>query len=70
MHPLDDIPTIVEHSLDVLRVDGTREVRITIVLAVTARRTYTLEQATNKRRWNEQDRDSRCERVRRKSHEK
>jgi len=47
MHPLNDIPAIVEHSLDVLRVDGTREVRITIVLAVAARRTYTLQEGTN-----------------------
>jgi hypothetical protein len=49
MHPLDDIPAIVEHSLDVLRVDGTRKVRITIVLAVAARRAYTLEKGTNVR---------------------
>lgn len=47
MHPLDDVPTIVEHSLDVLRVDGTRKVRITIVLAVATRRTYALEERTN-----------------------
>jgi len=52
MHPLNDIPAIVEHSLDVLRVDGTREVRITIVLAVAARRTYTLEEGTNATRCN------------------
>lgn len=42
MHPLNDVPTIVEHSLDVLRVDGAREVRVTVVLAVTARSTYAL----------------------------
>lgn len=47
MHPLDDVSTIVEHSLDVLRVDGARKVWVTIVLAVAARRTYALDkQAT------------------------
>lgn len=43
MHPLNDVPAIVEHSLDVLRIDGACEVRITIVLAVAARCTYTLK---------------------------
>lgn len=48
MHPLDDVPAIVEHSLDVFRIDGARKVRVTVVLAVAARRTYALQrQATS-----------------------
>lgn len=43
VHPLNDVPTIVKHSLDVLRIDGTCKVRITIVLAVAARCAYTLQ---------------------------
>lgn len=42
VHPLDDIPAIVEHSLDIFRVDGAGEVRVTVMLTIAARRTYTL----------------------------
>lgn len=48
VHPLNDVPTIVKHSLDVLRIDGACKVRITIVLAVTARCAYTLKKKENK----------------------
>lgn len=34
MHSLNDVPAIVEHSFDILRIDGAGEVRVTIVLAV------------------------------------
>lgn len=50
MHSLDDVPAIVEHSFDVFRVDGAREVRVTIMLAVAARRTYTLERQGGRNR--------------------
>lgn len=43
VHPLNDVPAIVEHSFDILRVNGARKVRVTVVLAVTARRTYALK---------------------------
>ena len=43
MHSLDYVPTIVEHSLDVFRVYGAREVRVAVVLAVPTRRAYALE---------------------------
>jgi len=43
MHSLDDVSAIIEHSLDVLRVDGARKVWVTIMLAIAARRTYALD---------------------------
>lgn len=42
MHSLNYVSTIVEHSPDVLRVDRTREVGVTVMFAVTAGRTYSL----------------------------
>jgi len=34
MHTLDDVATVVKHSSNVFRVDGTREVRVAVVPAV------------------------------------
>lgn len=48
VHPLNDVPTIVKHSLDVLRIDGACKVRITIVLAVAAGCAYTLQAVRSK----------------------
>lgn len=48
MHPLDDVPAIVEYSLDVFRIDGACEVRVTVVLAVAARRTYALQRQADR----------------------
>lgn len=43
MHPLDDIPAVVEYTANVLRVDGTREMWVAVVLTFTSRRTYPQE---------------------------
>lgn len=43
VHPLNDVPTIVKYSLDVLSIDGACKVRITIVLTVSAGCAYTLQ---------------------------
>ena len=42
MHSLNYVSTIVEHSPDVLSVDRTREVGVTVMLSITAGRTYSL----------------------------
>lgn len=43
MHTLYYIATVVKHALYILRVDSTREVRVTIVLAISARSTDALK---------------------------
>lgn len=47
VHPLNNVPTIVEHSFDIFRIDGACEVRVTVVLTVAARRAYTLKRKTS-----------------------
>ena len=37
MHPLDNVPAVIEHAPDVLRVDCAREMRIAMVRAVLLR---------------------------------
>lgn len=38
MHALYDVPAVIEHALDILRVDGAREMRIAVVLTIATRR--------------------------------
>ena len=43
MHPLNDITTVIKYTPNVLSVNCTREMRITIVLSFTSRRAYPLQ---------------------------
>ena len=43
VHPLNDVSTVVEHSLYVFRVDRARKVRVAIMLSIPACRTYALQ---------------------------
>lgn len=47
VHPLNDVPAVVEHPADVFRVHGAGEVWVAVVPAVPARRAYPLR-GTNK----------------------
>ena len=47
MHSLNYVSTVVEHTSDVFGVDRTRKVRITVVLPITAGRTYALNKHNN-----------------------
>ena len=50
MHALDDVAAIVEHPSDVLRVDGTREVRVAVVTAVRYRNFLRQKHSTHDKR--------------------
>lgn len=46
MHPLNDVSTVIENSLNVLCVNSTREMGIAVVFSITTGRTYSLEKRT------------------------
>lgn len=49
MHPLNDVPTIVENSLDVFRIYSAGKVWIAVVFAIATRCRYTLQKGEGKR---------------------